>query len=148
MVERMQGGMTLIEVVIATAGIGILMVTLYVAFSQGFAIVQAARENLRATQILQEKMETMRVYNWDQITGGVVPDRFVEPFYAVEQNGESGFNYRGVVTITNAPVVAGTDYAGDVRLVVVQVEWNSGSVVKRREMRTLVCQNGLQKYVY
>ena len=74
---RVERAMTLVEVLIAVVGVGILMVTLYAAISQGFAIIQTARENLRATQVLQEKMETMRVYNWDQITTpGFVPSTF------------------------------------------------------------------------
>ena len=47
--------------------IGVISVTLYIAIAQGFAATQVARENLRATQILQEKMETIRLYGWDQI---------------------------------------------------------------------------------
>ena len=56
---RATQAMTLVEVCIAVVAVGILITTLYVAFTQGFAIIQVARENLRATQILQEKMETL-----------------------------------------------------------------------------------------
>src|SRR6266498_3729396 len=58
---------TLIEVMIAVLIIGITFVTLYLGFTQGFAIIQVARENLRATQILQEKTETIRLFKWEEI---------------------------------------------------------------------------------
>lgn len=142
--------MTLVEVLIAVAGVGILLVTLYVGISQGFAIIQAARENLRATQVLQEKMETMRVFNWDQITDGTfVPKSFREPFYAVESEGNGGFDYFGTVRVVDAfPVLGGVSYLNDIRFVVVEVQWQSGNIQRRREMRTLVSHFGLHSYVY
>jgi type II secretory pathway pseudopilin PulG len=146
---RSTQAMTLIEVLIATVGISILAATLYVALSQGFAVIQVARENLRATQILQEKMETMRVYNWDQInTPGFVPSSFTEPFYAVDSNNNGGFDYSGSVTITNAFPLGSASYSDDLRWVIVQVQWMSGNVMRRREMRTLVSQFGLHTYIY
>lgn len=146
---RSTHAMTLIEVLIATVGISILAATLYVALSQGFAVIQVARENLRATQILQEKMETMRVYNWDQInTPGFVPNSFTEPFYAVDSSNNGGFDYSGSVTITNAFPLGSASYSDDLRWVIVQVQWMSGNVMRRREMRTLVSQFGLHSYIY
>jgi len=112
--------------------------------------VQLARENLRATQILQEKMETMRVYNWDQINAsGFVPTTFSEPFYAVDEDDNGGFNYTGSVLITNAPAsLSSTSYASDLRMVIIQVQWTVGEAVRRREARSLVSQYGLHSYVY
>ena len=142
-------GMTLVEVLIAVVAVGILITTLYVAFTQGFAVIQVARENLRATQILQEKMETMRVYNWDQITTpGFIPSGFTEPFYAVGTNDNGGFNYQGQVVISEPFPLGSVSYKDDLRWVIVQVQWTSGSTVRQREMRTLVSQYGLHTYVY
>lgn len=141
--------MTLVEVMIAVAGVGILLVTIYGAFAQGFAIIQVARENLRATQILQEKMETMRVYNWDQVTTtGFIPTTFVEPFYAVATDDNGGFNYSGQLTIRAATPLGGVTYGDDLRWVIAEVQWTSGDIVRRREMRTLVSRYGLHRYVY
>jgi Tfp pilus assembly protein PilE len=147
--RREERAMTLVEVMIAVVGVGILLVTLYVAISQGFAIIQTARENLRATQILQEKMETMRVYSWDQVTTpGFIPSSFTEPFYAVGETNNGGFNYSGRVIVTNAVPLGSASYGNDVRWVIVQVQWQSGNVVRRREMRTLIAEYGLHSYVY
>jgi prepilin-type N-terminal cleavage/methylation domain-containing protein len=148
-VRRRRAGFTLVEVLIAVLGVGIMTVTLYMAIGQGFAIIQVARENLRATQVLQEKMETMRIYNWDQITdGNFIPRTFTEPFYAVDDQDNGGFDYTGQVLITNAAPVGSVSYADNMRWVIVQVEWTSGGVVRRREMRTLVSEFGLHQYVY
>ena len=148
--RRSREGFNLVEVLISVSSIGVLTVSLYMALTQGFAVIQLARENLRATQILQEKMETMRVYNWDQINApGFVPTTFSEPFYAVDAQDNGGFNYTGQVVITNAPAtLASTGYASDLRLVIIQVQWMSGNAMRRREARSLVSQYGLHSYVY
>jgi len=52
---------TLVEVMVAVWLGAIMFVGLYLGFSQGFAVIQLTRENLRATQILQEKAETIRL---------------------------------------------------------------------------------------
>src|SRR3954468_16463899 len=52
---------TLIETVVATMLAGIMLPTLYAGLASGFSIVQAARENLRATQILVQRMEAVRL---------------------------------------------------------------------------------------
>src|SRR5687768_18127569 len=91
---------SLVEVLVAVVVLGVMFVSLYSGFSAGFAIIELARENLRATQILQEKMETIRLYTWDQInTAGFIPTNFVENFYAVGATNASGLVYTGRVTI-------------------------------------------------
>ena len=113
------------------------------------AIIKLARENLRATQIMQEKMETIRLYTWDQInTPGFVPTNFLDAFYVDATNGsvKQGITYTGVVTIAAAPVTE--SYAVDLRLVTIQIGWESGGIARTRDMQTLVTKHGLQKYVY
>src|SRR5947207_7982848 len=75
---------TLIEVMMAVLVVGVAFVSLYLGFTQGFGTIQVARENLRATQILQEKMETIRLLTWQQITDASVannPYTFTNYFY-------------------------------------------------------------------
>ena len=92
---------SMVEILVATTVLAIMFVSLYSGFSAGFAVIQLARENLRATQILQEKMETIRLYTWDQInTPGFMPTNFVESFYSVGTNSSS-MTYTGRVTIVN-----------------------------------------------
>jgi hypothetical protein len=128
--------------------IGGMAVTLYLGMSQGFAVVQLARENLRATQILQEKMESIRLISWTQInTSGFVPRNFTAPFYANEdEQSTDGLIYSGQVIITNVPF--NESYSSDLRLVVAEVTWMSGNVPRHRSMRTMVSEYGLQNYIY
>lgn len=146
---------TLMEVLVVVAIIGFEFVTLYLGMTQGFGIVQVARENLRATQILQEKMETIRLYTWDQInTAGFIPPTFTAAFYpAGSQTNQGAINqgatYQGTVTISDVPPPLSTaSYAKDMKMVVVQVNWQSGNIQRNRDMRTLVSHYGLHNYIY
>ena len=137
---------TLSEVLVALAIGSILFVSLYSGLSTGFAVVQLARENLRATQILQEKMETIRLYTWDQITtAGFIPTNFTDVFYTATQYS-GGLTYTGSVTIAGAPITE--NYSNDLRMVTVQVTWESANVLRTREMKTFVSRYGLQNYIY
>ncbi|MCI0538374.1 MAG: hypothetical protein L0Z50_24465 [Verrucomicrobiales bacterium] len=135
-----------VEVLVAAAICGIMFLTLYAGFSSGFVVLQLSRENLRGTQILQEKLETIRLYNWEQLTNAsFIPVNFVDTFYPGTQS-TSGITYTGKVTIAAAPVTE--SYSNDLRLITVEVEWVSAKVLRRRDMSTLVSRYGLQNYIY
>jgi len=134
---------SLVEVMFATVIIAVVFVSLYVAISQGFGVVQVARENLRATQIMQEQVEILRILNWDQVTTNPAPWNFNASFYPANLTNQ-GVVYSGSVNITNAPV--SSTYTTDVRLAVVSLSWMSGKVSRRRELRTLVSHYGLHNY--
>jgi hypothetical protein len=134
------------EVMVAVTIGGIMFISLYTAFSSGFAVIQLARENLRGTQILQEKMETIRLYTWEQITtNGFIPTNFTDVFYASTQSA-SGLVYTGKVTIADAPVTEA--YSNNLKLVTIEVTWQSVKVLRKREMTTFVSRYGLQNYIY
>lgn len=133
----------------ASAVMAIMLVALYGGFTFAFAQMRLARENLRATQILQEKMEVARLYSWDEVNQpGFIPTTFSESYYTgILTNTQMGnFNYSGTVVVTNAPITE--SYAGDLRMIQIQVSWKSGNVTRQRQMTTFVSQYGLQKYVY
>lgn len=137
---------SLIEVMVGVAIISIGFASLYLGISQGFAVIQLARENLRATQILQEKMETIRLFTWTQLTNAPASTNFTTTFYPLAPAGSQGIVYTGTRTITNAPV--SESYAGDLRMVIVQLNWLSGNIPRQREMRTFVSQYGLHNYIF
>jgi prepilin-type N-terminal cleavage/methylation domain-containing protein len=138
---------TLVEVLIGLVLLSGMAATLYLGMGQGFAVIQLARENLRAIQVLQEKTEAIRLVNWTQInTPGFVPATFEAPFYATGDQTDSGLTYSGQVTISNFPFTAG--YSDDLLQVEVTVRWLSGNVMRVRQMRTLVSNYGLQNYIY
>ena len=75
---------SLIEVMIAMLVTIVMFVSLYLGFAQGFGVIQLARENLRSTQVMEEKTETIRLYTWEQInSNSFIPTTFIAPFYAV-----------------------------------------------------------------
>lgn len=141
------GGFSLVEVLIGFVLMTAMAASLYLGMSQGFAVMQLARENLRATQVLQEKMEAIRLVSWTQLnTPGFVPETFEAPFYAAGEQENDGLVYQGEARINNVPF--NTGYSDDLRELVVTVRWLSGNVMRQREMRTLISNYGLQNYIY
>src|SRR3989454_12400353 len=79
-----QSGHSLVEVMVALSVLGFMVVSLYAGFSSGFAVLRVARENLCATQILEERMEVIRLIKWDDVAPGFIPTTFTAPFYAAD----------------------------------------------------------------
>lgn len=144
---------TLVEVVICIALMVICFVSLYGGMSTGFALTQTSRENLRATQIMLEYMEGVRLYNWDQLTtSNWIPGTFIRYYYPLANTnaGESqGLPYYGTVTITTNPTMNPTAvYSANMASVTVGVNWTNSGVPHSRTMTTYVARNGMQNYVY
>jgi type II secretory pathway pseudopilin PulG len=123
-------GFTLIEGIIGVGAMGILIVCLYSGMTTGFGVVRMARENLRATQVLQEKFETIRLYTWDQINdASYIPPTFSAPLYT--GNGQVDVNaYQGKVKIARSGLAEA--YADDLRLVTIELNWTSGNLPRTR----------------
>src|SRR2546428_12992258 len=85
-----QSGHTLVEVMVSLSVLGFMVVSLYAGISSGFAVLRVARENLRATQILQERMEVLRLIRWDDVAPGFIPTTFTAPFFADLTNTTTG----------------------------------------------------------
>jgi type II secretory pathway pseudopilin PulG len=142
------GAFTLPEVLIAAGLIGLSGLALFAGFRQSFNLIQTDRENLRATQILQEKMEIIRLYSWAQVTNaGFIPSTFTDTFNPTGGTTNSGVTYTGTVIVTNAPITQ--TYSNDLRLVNISLSWTNGvGTPHTREMTTLVARYGLQNYIY
>ncbi len=142
-----QSGHTLVEVMVAISLLGFMVVSLYAGFSSGFAVLRVARENLRATQILEERMEVLRLIKWDNVAPGFIPMTFTVPFYATQTTNTrvGDFGYTGTVTITNPPAET---YSDHLRMIHIDLTWTSGSVTRSRQMTTYVSKYGLQNYLY
>jgi type II secretory pathway pseudopilin PulG len=137
---------SLVEAMVGVALMGVVFVSLYVGISSGYAFAKVTRENLRATQILQEKLETIRLYTWEQLTTpGFVPTNFFEGFYTSGTNN-GGLVYTGRVEIARAPF--SETYSNDLKQVTIQLTWSSGRVLRNRQMVTLTAKHGLQNYIY
>ena len=138
-------GFTLLEVLVAMVVVGISAIAMFSGINSGFFTMQLARENLRATQIMLEKTETLRLYSWDQInTSNFIPTTFTAPYDPNSVN--SGITYTGTVQIAASGLTTG--YAASMKKVTVTLSWMTGGLSRNRAFTTYVSQNGLQSYVY
>ena len=150
--HRSAAAYTLAEVMVSVLLLGLLTVSLFSAFSSGMALVQSARENLRATQILSQKMESLRVLTWDQGLNPLLANPTFTEWYV--PNNPNTLAYQGVVTATGAPAGTPADYANDLRVVTVALYWTNNAqgladpIVHSRQMQTCVARNGMQNYLY
>ena len=144
-----QRGHTLVEVMVAASLLGFMIVSLFAGFSTGFAVLRIARENLRATQILEERMEVLRLIKWDDVnTLGFIPTNFIAPFYPPDSTNATaiGIAYTGTVSVINAPIPE--SYANNLRAIQINLTWTSGNITRTRQMTSYVSRYGLQNYVY
>lgn len=140
--KEAEAAFTLVELMVGAGILALTMVALYGAFSFGFSTIKLSQEEVRADQILVQKLETLRVYNWTNIVNNYIPTNFTEWFSAT-----GGVNYDGAVNITSfVPSVANESYSNSLRQVTVSVGWISGGVPRVRTMTTLVSQYGIQNY--
>ena len=148
-----QRAYTVVETLVAVVILAIMLVSLYGGFTSGFAVVQVARENLRATQIMVQRIETLRLYNWEQVRN---TSNFLKPAFTNwydPSDTSKGTVYVGFVT-TNAPAVGLAAYTNNMRAVTVTVYWtnhihgNNTPLVRTRQMQTYVARYGMQSYLY
>jgi hypothetical protein len=134
-----QPGYTVIEVIVATWLLTVVAVSLFGAFSFGFSTIRISQEDARASQILLQKLEILRVYDWPQITNGYLPTTFTVTY---PTNG--GVTYEGSIAVEPAPTAE--SYSNTLRQVTVSLSWVSTGVPRYRVATTLVSQNGIQTY--
>jgi uncharacterized protein (TIGR02598 family) len=141
------GGFSLVEVVIAMAVVGVSAIALMSGISSGMLTLQMARENVRATQIMVEKTETLRLYSWDQLnTTNFLLTGFTEKYDPNSTNGGQGLTYSGTVTIAAVPM--STAYSHEMKAITISLNWTTGRINRNRTLTTFVARNGLQNYIY
>jgi prepilin-type N-terminal cleavage/methylation domain-containing protein len=154
---------SLVEVLVAMSVIGLCAAALLTGITSSVFTMRMVRENQRATQILLEKVETLRLYNWDQInrasffpgsfeftldatnTGIYCP--FTAKYDPNATDGEGG-TYQGYLWIIPASYHLNTSYRSEMKAVYLGLYWQTGRVNRYRYLSTYVTRNGLQNYVY
>ena len=143
--------MALAEVVMATAIVAILGGGVVSTINYGLFVMRIARENQRATQVMVERLESIRLYNWDQVTSGsFIPTSFTESYDPSAPTNSQGVRYFGTLSV-QAPVFSGATpaYVANMRQFTVTLQWtNAGRVPHLRTLTTYVAKNGIQNYVY
>ncbi len=154
---RSEVAYTLAEVLVGLLLIAVVAISLFAAFSAGFAVAGLQREDLRATQIMMRKLEGIRLCTWNQLTN---PIPFTEPYDPTATNNAVGSIYAGTLYTNPATGLIGpTTYANNMRLVTVTITWTNYSlgttnssfgrpVVRSRTMQTFVARYGIQNYIW
>jgi hypothetical protein len=157
--RALQSAFSLIEVAVATAVVLVAFAGVFGVMALGFSISEVSRENLRATQIMTDKMEGVRLYSWTQLTNSsfLIP-AFTNWFYETNNVGLStasgyGVLYTGLVSVASVPF--SNSYSSSMVQVSVTVGWNSsgsgwepGTLAHSRSMTTYVSEQGMQNYIY
>ena len=156
--RRKRYAAAMIEVIVGVCVLIVVLVSLFAGVSNSFTVTQAARENLRATQIMLERMETIRLYTWNQLLySNLIPATATTSYYPLAGSNESkGITYRVNWTVTNAVMNPSAAYSDRLRAINVAVFWTNyyGSkhqtnvLVRSRSMTTYSARDGVQNYVY
>src|SRR5258706_8507716 len=149
---REERGFTLAEVMVAVFVLTTMALSLYAGFSSGFMIVDSARADLRASQILTQKAESIRLCTWSALAS--CPISFVESYDpSAYGSGGGGTIYTGTVTTNTATSIRGTAaYKTNMGMVNLTIYWTNytgqQSSVHSRSMQTLVARYGIQNYIW
>lgn len=140
---------TIAEVVVSALVLGITGSTLVLALSSGFSLLQTTREDVRATQILMQKMEAIRLCTWSELTDF----KFQESYDPLDASHSRGAVYFGSVSIAPAgSVPSAASYAPNMRLVTAQLSWTNYNgriaVPHFRQAQTQAARYGLQSYLW
>ena len=130
-------------------------VTMFVALYAGMAsstfAVRLARENLRATQVMLEKTEVIRLLTWDQITSSnILPSSFTSPYYPASSStnqSTNGIVYRGTIQVQNFSPTNKV-YSSNMKRITINVSWSSGSLPRSRTLTTYVARYGIENYIF
>ncbi len=135
-------GFTLVEMIVAMTLMAMVFTAAFGSYFLGMRMVEDAREEIRAAQIIQSEVERLRTMNWDQLSDpDLIPSlaqfephgSFVN-FYAKDYKC---FRY-------NFPLANGKE-----RQVTVVVEWlNSRESWSAMSFTTRITKNGLNDYYY
>jgi type II secretory pathway pseudopilin PulG len=148
--KRIRQKLAAFSMIEATVGMGIVgttVATLFSGFTSGFFTMQMARENLRATQIMLERVETIRLYSWDQVTTpGYITPNFTAPYDPEAPTGHQGLVYSGTIELSDTGIPS--SYSADMKKIVVRVNWKTGKLQRSREFTSYISRFGMQDYVY
>ena len=146
---RKAGAFTLVEVVTSIGILGIAAAGLMGCLNYAFFEMKMARENLRATQIMLERAEAIRLWRWDRMISGPdnVPPTFTENYDPTEGSPHPGVTYTAGVSIDDFPDHS-VGYWPDMKQITITLQWTTGNVTHHRTNVTYVAKDGIQNYVY
>jgi len=142
---RRQEGFSLVESMVGFLILGITVAALCGGFSFGFNTIKLSQEEVRADQILVQKLESLRIYQFTNVNSAYIPANFTA--YYSTSNAVHGVTYNGTVTIGPfVPSASRESYSNTLKQVTASVSWFSEGMNHTRTMRTLVSTNGIATY--
>jgi prepilin-type N-terminal cleavage/methylation domain-containing protein len=145
-----QSAFTLAEVMVAVCILGISSIALYGGLATGFMLVDSTRSELRATQILTQKSEAIRLCSWSSL--GNFPVSFAESYDPTSSNG--GTLYVGTISTNAASSVipASAAYRANMCVATITLYWKNYNgtrrVIHSRTNQTLIARYGIQNYIW
>ena len=145
-----QEAFTIADAAVAVLVLGTIGGAFCVTLSTGFGMLQTTREDLRATQILMQKVEAVRLCTWSELTNFTFQESY-DPLSG--SNTTAGAVYFGSVSVGPASSIPNTaSYAPNMRLVTVNLNWTNYNrtepIPHSRQMQTQVARYGLQNYIW
>lgn len=138
---------TLSEIVVCVLIINIGAAALMGCFKYAFFITGITQQQQRATQVMLERAEAIRLCSWDQVrSNGFIPTTFTEYYDPTGPSGNQGVLYSGTAQISAFPY--GTAYSNSMRQLTLTLLWKTGNVTHRRTNITYIARDGIQNYVY
>ena len=143
---RRKAAFSLTEAVVALAVGGVMIVSLYSGMTSATFSMRMAREDARATQIMLDKIEVVRLCSWEQVNDkDFLPKTFTVPIYP--ELGTNSPMITGTLSVDKVNSLHGT-YKHAVALVTVTAQWGEkGRLQRTRQMSTYVSQHGITKYL-
>jgi Tfp pilus assembly protein PilV len=137
--RQTQAGFTLIESMIASMILILALVSILALASRGFQYIGDLRRWARSSQVLQQKMEDVRLITvWTNV--------WALNNTTFKDSSISGMVYNGRIVISSYNPPYPTDYVASVSI---SINWtNSAKRVQTNSMTSLVCKNGLNKYIF
>ena len=85
---------TIAETVVAATVLTTSSVLFYGGLSSSFSLAKASREDVRATQIMMQKLEAVRLCTWSELSNF----SFMEPYDPLGSTNNTGLYFFGTVT--------------------------------------------------
>ena len=148
-VRRTEAAFTLVECIVGLLVAAVVLTALYSSFIFAYGALKLDREDLRATQILLQRMETLRLTSFSAIQGGSLTEYY-------DPNGKTNSSYGAAYTVTiatNAPTstdmpVQPVYYMNKMLKVTATATWTNANKVCTRSLQTYASQAGMQSYIY
>ena len=136
--SRNRSGFTILEAMIASMILGLALGSVLAVASHCLRYVTDIRRTARASQVLQQKMEDIRLLNWTQVTS--LTNVFTDP-------NDTNRIYSGRIIRTTNDFYGTTATVLNVTLLVTWTNQSAGKVVTN-SLSTLMSNGGLNKYIF